>query len=80
MLVATGHALYARERVPERQEGYEFSVLGDFDANALKNRCRTGQTKRVGDAEFVALRAHSRESGLPEAFVHDGHDHHIEGR
>ena len=33
MLVPTGHALYARERVPEGQEGYEFSVLGDFDAN-----------------------------------------------
>ncbi len=33
MLVATGHALHAREFVPEGQEGYEFSVLGDFDAN-----------------------------------------------
>ncbi|HXW08393.1 MAG TPA: hypothetical protein VD833_24390 [Vicinamibacterales bacterium] len=33
MLVGTGHALYARERVPEGQEGYEFSVLGDFDAD-----------------------------------------------
>jgi hypothetical protein len=33
MLVPTGHALYARERVPDEQEGYEFSVLGDFDAN-----------------------------------------------
>ena len=33
MLVPTGHAPYARERVPEGQEGYEFSVLGDFDAN-----------------------------------------------
>ena len=33
MLVATGHALHARERVPEGQEGYEFSVLGDFDAS-----------------------------------------------
>lgn len=33
MLVPTGHALHARERVPEAQEGYEFSVLGDFDAN-----------------------------------------------
>src|SRR5262249_32862083 len=33
MLVPTGHALYARERVPDGQEGYEFSVLGDFDAN-----------------------------------------------
>jgi hypothetical protein len=33
MLVRTGHGLYARERVPEEQEGYEFSVLGDFDAN-----------------------------------------------
>jgi hypothetical protein len=32
MLVPTGHALHARERVPEGQEGYEFSVLGDFDA------------------------------------------------
>ena len=32
-LVPTGHALYARERMPEWQEGYEFSVLGDFDAN-----------------------------------------------
>ena len=33
MLVPTGHALYARERLPEGHEGYEFSVLGDFDAN-----------------------------------------------
>jgi hypothetical protein len=33
MLVPTGHALYARERVPDEQEGYEFSVLGDFDAS-----------------------------------------------
>lgn len=33
MLVPTGHALYARERVPAPQEGYEFSVLGDFEAN-----------------------------------------------
>ncbi len=34
MLVPTGHALSARERVAEEQEGYEFSVLGDFDDNA----------------------------------------------
>ena len=33
MLVATGHALHARERVPEGHEGYEFSVLGNFAAN-----------------------------------------------
>lgn len=33
MLVPTGHALHARERVREGQEGCEFSVLGDFDAN-----------------------------------------------
>src|SRR5262249_59681649 len=33
MLVPTGHALYARECVAERQEGYEFSILGDFDTN-----------------------------------------------
>lgn len=33
LLVATGHALHARETGPEGQEGYEFSVLGDFDAN-----------------------------------------------
>jgi hypothetical protein len=33
MLVPTGHALHARESVPEGQEGYEFSVLGDFNAN-----------------------------------------------
>jgi hypothetical protein len=33
MLVPTGHALYARERVSDEQEGYEFSALGDFDAN-----------------------------------------------
>jgi hypothetical protein len=33
MLVPTGHALHARERVPNEQEAYEFSVLGDFDAN-----------------------------------------------
>jgi hypothetical protein len=34
-LVATGHALYARERMPDERQGYEFSVLGDFDANVL---------------------------------------------
>jgi hypothetical protein len=28
MLVPTGHALYARERVADGQEGYEFAVLG----------------------------------------------------
>jgi hypothetical protein len=33
MLVATGHALHAREAVPAGHEGYEFSVLGDFEAN-----------------------------------------------
>jgi hypothetical protein len=33
MLVPTGHALYARERLPEGREGYEFSVLGDFEAD-----------------------------------------------
>ena len=33
MLVPTGHVPYARERVPEGQDGYEFSVLRDFDAN-----------------------------------------------
>jgi hypothetical protein len=33
MLVPTGHALSARERLLEGQEGYEFSVLGDLDAN-----------------------------------------------
>ena len=33
MLVATGHALYAREALPAGREGYEFSVLGDFEAN-----------------------------------------------
>lgn len=33
MLVPTGHALHARERVADEEEGYEFSVLGDFDAN-----------------------------------------------
>jgi hypothetical protein len=33
MLVPTGHALHARERVADDAEGYEFSVLGDFDAN-----------------------------------------------
>lgn len=32
MLVGTGHALYARERLPEGHDGYEFSVLGDFEA------------------------------------------------
>lgn len=34
MLVPTGHALHARERVADEKEGYEFSVLGDFDAAA----------------------------------------------
>lgn len=33
MLVPTGHALHARERLPEGQEGYAFSVLGDFEAD-----------------------------------------------
>jgi hypothetical protein len=33
MLVATGHALHAREALPAGREGYEFSVLGDFEAN-----------------------------------------------
>ena len=33
MLVATGHALHAREISPHEREGYEFSVLGDFEAN-----------------------------------------------
>jgi hypothetical protein len=48
MLVPTGHALYARERVAEGEEGYEFSVLGDFDANVwdlfrvLYDRIRQG--------------------------------------
>ena len=52
MLVPTGHALYARERVPEGQEGYEFSVLGDFDANvwdlfrALYDRVQHGLAVR----------------------------------
>jgi hypothetical protein len=32
MLAATGHALYAREAVPAGREGYEFAVLGDFEA------------------------------------------------
>ena len=32
MLVGTGHALHAIERLPEGEEGYEFSVLGNFDA------------------------------------------------
>jgi hypothetical protein len=34
MLVATGHALYAREALPAGREGYEFAVLGDFEAHA----------------------------------------------
>jgi hypothetical protein len=52
MLVPTGHALYARESVPEGQEGYEFSVLGDFDANVwelfrvLWNRIQRGVAVR----------------------------------
>ena len=33
MLVATGHALHARERLPEGREGYGFSVLGDLAAD-----------------------------------------------
>lgn len=33
MLVPTGHALHARERLAEGREGYEFSVLGDFEAD-----------------------------------------------
>jgi hypothetical protein len=52
MLVATGHALYARERLPKGREGYEFSVLGDFDANVwdlfrlLYDRIRRGLAVR----------------------------------
>jgi hypothetical protein len=52
MLVPTGHALYARERVSREQEGYEFSVLGDFDANVwdlfrvLYDRIRDGLAAR----------------------------------
>lgn len=55
MLVPTGHALYARERVPEGQEGYEFSVLGDFDANVwdlfrvLRDRIQRGLAVRHVD-------------------------------
>lgn len=32
MLVATGHALHAREALAAGREGYEFAVLGDFEA------------------------------------------------
>lgn len=52
MLVPTGHALYARERVPDEHEGHEFSVLGDFDANVwdlfrvLYDRIRRGLAVR----------------------------------
>jgi hypothetical protein len=52
MLVPTGHALSARERVSHEQEGYEFSVLGDFDANVwdlfrvLYDRIRDGLAVR----------------------------------
>jgi hypothetical protein len=52
MLVATGHALHARERVSDEQEGYEFSVLGDLDANVwdlfrvLYDRIRNGVAVR----------------------------------
>jgi hypothetical protein len=59
MLVPTGHALYARERVPDEQKGYEFSVLGDFDANVwdlfreLYDRIRHGLAIRhVERGEF----------------------------
>jgi hypothetical protein len=59
MLVPTGHALYARERLPEGQEAYEFSVLGDFDANmsdlfrVLYNRIQEGLAVRhVERGEF----------------------------
>jgi len=52
MLVPTGHALYARERAPDEQEGYEVAVLGDFDANVwdlfsvLYDRIRLGLAVR----------------------------------
>lgn len=52
MLVPTGHALHARERVPDEQEGYEFSILGDFDAkvwdlfSVLYDRIRDGLAVR----------------------------------
>jgi hypothetical protein len=32
-LQVDAHALYARERLPEGRDGYEFSVLGDFEAD-----------------------------------------------
>ncbi len=52
MLVPTGHALYARARAPDEQEGYEVAVLGDFDANVwdlfrvLYDRIRLGLAVR----------------------------------
>jgi len=52
MLVPTGHALYARERLAEEREGYEFSVLGDFEADVwdlfkvLYDRIRRGLAVR----------------------------------
>ncbi len=52
MLVPTGHALHARERVADAEEGYEFSVLGDFDDNVwdlfrvLYDRIRDGLAVR----------------------------------
>ena len=48
MIVATGHTRHARERLAEEREGYEFSVLGDFEADvwdlfkALYDRIRRG--------------------------------------
>jgi hypothetical protein len=59
MLVPTGHSLHARKSVPEGQEGYEFSVLGDFNANVwdlfrvLYDRIRHGLAVRhVESGEF----------------------------
>ena len=63
MLVPTGHALHARERAADDEEGYEFSVLGEFDADVwdlfqvIYDRIRQGlhvrlqpQRPRIGPA------------------------------
>lgn len=46
MLVPTGHALYARERVPKEQEAYEFSSSATSTpmCGTCSERCTTGSS------------------------------------
>ena len=73
MLVATGHALHAREALPAGREGYEFSVLGDFEANVwdlfkeLYDRIRRALAVRhveCGELGWQITDAHRRVTSL----------------